>query len=127
MERPTTILIGGGICAALIIAAGYVNSYRLETDLHNLEARCEEEGEKNIAYPRLKLLCNANDLVELEGESSSSVGIQAQIVSAQKKLQSSTGWPYVLAAVVLIISFVPWAWYFFLRRIRELRDAVSGK
>jgi len=33
----------------------------------------------------------------------------------------------VIAIGVLVLSAIPYAWYFLLRRIRELRDAIVGK
>ena len=36
-------------------------------------------------------------------------------------------WTLPTAAVVLGFAALPWLWYFLLRRIRELRDAILGK
>ena len=36
-------------------------------------------------------------------------------------------WAIPVAALVLLFSALPWLWYFILRRIRELHDAIVGK
>jgi hypothetical protein len=128
MQRPTKILIGGATVAVLVAVAGVANTVHLESKIHELEATCIEEGKHGLAkYPRVQLLCDAKDLVRLETDSNPSTGVQAQIVSAQRADQDSRGWPYALAAVIIFLSALPWTWYFLLRRIRELRDAILGK
>jgi hypothetical protein len=57
------------------------------------------------------------------------VGIHAEIAkahSAAKAAEAQT-WPGVAALVLLCIGAAPGAWYFLLRRIAELRSAISGK
>jgi hypothetical protein len=41
--------------------------------------------------------------------------------------RASNQWPTKAAALLAILSVLPWAWYFMLRRIAELRDARTGK
>jgi hypothetical protein len=44
----------------------------------------------------------------------------AQISGAER-------WPKLAAAIVAILGALPWAWYFLLRRVAELRAAIGGK
>jgi len=133
MNKPSTVLLGGAICSALIVGARFANTYRLESIVRQLEAQCVEEAKRDISTPRWVSVCKAGELikarelVKLESTTFSSEGTQAQIVAAQHNLRNSEDWPFALAAIVFIISAVPWGWYFLLRRIRELRDAIAGK
>lgn len=126
MDKSTKIFLGGVICAAIIAAVGFANTHRLESKVRNLEAECvEEDKRENKLKPGESgwmTICDAESL-GLEGY----VGIQARLAAAKREVSDSERWPYVLAAGVLVFSGVPWAWYFLLRRIRELRDAISGK
>jgi hypothetical protein len=129
MDRPTKILIGGALCAVLVVVGGYGNTYRLESKLRDLEAACIEEGKRETLAKTFGgvLVCDAKSLVRPDRESDPSKGIQSQIVSAQRDVSSSEGWYFGVAAAILILAGIPWSWYFLLRRIRELRDAISGK
>jgi hypothetical protein len=35
--------------------------------------------------------------------------------------------PYLIALGIIVIAGLPWSWYFLLRRIRELSDAILGR
>ena len=59
--------------------------------------------------------------------SSPNVGVQAEIVTTQRAIWRWERWPYAAATLVALLSGLPWAWYFLLRRIRELRDVIAGK
>jgi len=74
-------------------------------------------------YKADPLLCDPVTLVELQ----SNVGIQAQITEAYYASRNATTDANVLALCVAILSVVPWLWYFLLRRIVELRNAIGGK
>ncbi len=125
MDKPIKIFFCGIACTVLIAAAGFANTYRLESKLHQLELECVEQGKRDNKFGNLAtLLCDAESLVNSSGTSK---GVQAQIVQAQHDVWSSKEWPYVLAFLVFLLSAVPWVWYFLLRRIRELKDAIVGK
>lgn len=127
MRTPNKVLIGGLVLAALIATGGAANTARLEGRVKELESACAEESKREMAkFPKLTLLCEANELARLE-HASKSVGIQSQIVNAYRDSQRSGEWPYVLAIVVAFLAAMPWTWYFLLRRIAELRDAIVGK
>lgn len=115
MDKPIKLFLGGVICAAIIAAVGFANTHRLESKVRKLEAECVEEG-KREKFESGHLLCDVESLVGLE----QSVGIQSRLAAAKREVSDSERWPYVVAAGVLVFSGVPWAWYFLLRRIREL-------
>lgn len=53
--------------------------------------------------------------------------IQDQILESQRGGNSWLEGTLTLAIVVTLISTIPYLWYFLLRRVREVRDAVVGK
>jgi hypothetical protein len=128
MDKPAKMLLGGTICAAVVAAVGFTNTHRLESKLRNLEVECVEEGKrKKLESGRLTLICDAEWLAVAERDSEALVGIQARLAAVKREVSGFERWLYVLAVGVLGFSGVPWAWYFLLRRIRELRDAIIGK
>jgi hypothetical protein len=62
--------------------------------------------------------------VEVKGQ-----GVQAKLVSAYHDLRSqeSSARFFLIAAVIVGVSALPWLWYFLLRKIRELEDVIAGK
>lgn len=127
MDRSSKIFLGGIICATVIVAIGFANTYRLESKLKKIEVECVTEGKQNKPTINFKMICDVEDLIGLDRSSEPLVGIQADIVAAQRKVWKSKEGPYLAAAVVLVLAGIPWVWYFLLRRIRELRDAIAGK
>ena len=130
MEKPTKILIGGVLCAALIAGVGALNTARLKANLKALEARCGEDGKKDqqTTGTAFEPTCDGDELSRLAWKQTGPfVGIQADILAAHDNVRNSPAKPGLLAIGFLIVSVIPWAWYFLLRRIRELRDAVVGK
>lgn len=126
MDKPTKILIGGVALAAFVPVLGKGNSYRIATGLRDLQVACVEEGKRGINPVKAELICEPEDLVSLPITSEPLGGIQAQNAARQRELSESESWPVPAAIAVFIFSCVPWAWYFLLRRIRELRDAIAG-
>lgn len=126
MDRPSKIFLGGIICAAFIAAIGFVNTYRLEYKLKQLEADCIKQGVHKESKLDFQMICDAKDL-SWRSDTNALVGIQASIVATQREVWKYGGWPYLIAAAVLVVSGIPWGWYFLLHRIRELRDAIVGK
>jgi hypothetical protein len=150
MDRPTKILACGALIAGVIAGFDVIgaaqHSRNVETLRHvrdDAVARCVAEGkaekkpsadkflsaESPWEVTRVEMLCNPQTLIDLGGES---IGVQKDLVSAQQNLdrEESDGepapWPYLLAAMIFGLSLVPWAWYFLLRRIRELAAAIRG-
>lgn len=128
MQRSTKLLLCGVFVAALVAGGGYANTIRLESKVQEVEEKCIEESKRELAKtPRVTLLCDANELARLETDSKPTPGVQGQVISAYKAAQESRDWPLFLAAAIALISAMPWGWYFFLRRVSELRDAIVGK
>lgn len=120
MDKPIKILLSGIACAG-IIASGQVFYNRwLENQLKQIEAECIiERGERTW-------VCDAEELetVDVKGQ-----GVQTKLVSAYRAVQQEKLFPrfFLIAAFIMVLSALPWLWYFLLRRIRELRDAILGK
>lgn len=128
MHRSTKLLLGGICVASLVAGAGFANTVRLESKVREIEDKCIEESKRELAkFPGFTLLCDAKELVRLESDSNPSPGIQGQVISAYRVAQESRDWPYLLAFLVIFTTAIPWAWYFFLRRVGELHDAIVGK
>jgi cell division protein FtsL len=130
MSKSIKIFFIGALCTTLIAAVGFLNTYNLESKLHSLESKCTNEkvekagkqGELDLSRYGT-LVCDAAELSDLEELK----GIQAQIVQTHNDVRSSKKWPYSIAVLVILFSSIPWAWYFLLRRVRELRDVIVGK
>jgi hypothetical protein len=131
MDNPTKILIGGAICAAIIAGMGALNTARLKANLKRLETQCiEEEGKQERQHTGIdfKTVCDGADLSDLALQIElNKTGLQAQIAAAYDDAGNSSAMPNLLAIGILIIFAIPWTWYFLLRRIRELREAIVGK
>lgn len=128
-ERPTLILLGGVILSSLIFGAGKANHYRLESKLHDLQATCVEEGKRNTLTTSSGGVyrCDAIDLFLEEKEDEPYKGIQAEILKTQRQKVEAESWSVPAAEITLFLSAFPWVWYFLLRRIKELREAIVGK
>ena len=60
------------------------------------------------------------------------VGVQKELADAEEKLdvemhRRPREWPYTIATLTFGFSLIPWGWYFFLRRVRELSNAARGR
>jgi hypothetical protein len=124
MNKPIKTFCYGIACAALIAAAGYTNTFRLESNLHELELACIGQGRLDnkfvdIAPP----LCDSESLVNGSGASNA---IQAKIIQIQHEVWSSKEWPYFMALSVVVLFMVPLLWYFLSRIVRRLIYAVVG-
>ena len=127
MDTPTKTLIIGLLAGGLIAATGVTNSRRLERRIEDLRLKCVSDGRKEASrpdYPRSwELIC---DPTELGQGAQSLVGVQQELVNEQRALWR---WERLTPLAVGIggVLALPWAWYFVLRRVRELRDAIMGK
>src|SRR5688572_866901 len=116
LEKPTIILLGGFLAAALVFGIGKANNYRLEANVRNLQTKCVEEGKKETLWPGV-LLCDPMTLYlsesskKSEGSKTLPVGIQAKIVAAQEDLLQSQDWFLPVAIAVLAVGALPWFWY----------------
>ncbi len=143
MDKPTKILLGGIAFAAFAYGGSMANTYRLETNLRNLEAQCVEEGEREKRtqpdgpWKRFQPLCTAKEISKTNYDTSAvdtntaaqdPLGqLQWQIFVAHNDLKNSKSWASSAALLIVLFSAVPWVWYFLLCRVRELRDAIGGR
>jgi hypothetical protein len=143
MDKHLKIVIAGtAIAAAISTTCAIANNIKtaqhdqhivmLGTAVEDLKTKCMKESEANQAkyhqgYGHDPLVCDPDELKSMD-----SGGIHKELEDAQKavdaeRYQNPIEWPYVLSAVILITSMLPWCWYFLIRRIRELSDAIRGK
>lgn len=54
-------------------------------------------------------------------------GVQGELGSAQRALDFTRYWPLGLAAAIAAVLGLPWFWYFLLKRVKELRQALIGE
>jgi len=128
MNKPTKIFIAAAVTGSLLIGGGWLRTRNLEHRELVLVTTCKAEDAKAKAaadpYAKMgTLVCDPDDLESLE----QTAGIQAEMVEAHRAAKASRLAMLVPALVLLCIGAVPWLWYFLLRRVAELRSAVSGK
>lgn len=130
LKRSTWTLVGGLAAAVIVFAVGTMNAKRLQSASADAWARCDPEapGKPVPAWD----LPATDPIAALEAETAA----RAVEAACYKKLgfaaptnaaiSASEKWPRVAAAVIAILGALPWAWYFLLRRIAELRAAIGG-
>lgn len=133
LDKSAKILIGGIFAGALIYGLGEMNTLRLERRVQELQRACvaetEAEAKKQGALSALanifsgKMICDPVDLAR----SDSYPGIQGQLAAAERDVLRWANWPQISGIAVPLLCSLPWLWYFFLRRIRELHEAIAGK
>jgi len=133
LDKSAKILIGGIFAGLVAYGAGDMNRVRLERRVEELHAACvaerEAEAAKQGALSALasilsrKMTC---DPVEL-AQSEEYPGTRGQLAAAERNVLGWNRWPPILAMAIALLCSLPWLWYFFLRRIRELREALFGK
>ena len=81
------------------------------------------------AYKMLRdgpLVCDPGALQQSQNESNMT-GVKNKIVETQREGTSWFEGGLTLAGIVTLFAAIPYIWHFFLRRAREVRDAVAGK
>lgn len=130
MDRNTQYLVVGATLAASILFGGYLTSIYDNSQLSSLVEKCKAEtaqAQKGpwLDYQKAPLVCEPDVLSKLGADDA--VGIQKEIVVSLSASGRTFNNAKVIALVVFLLFGTPYAWYFLLRRIRELRDAVTGK
>ncbi len=128
IDSPAKIFIIGIAFAIIITASGLFYINKLNSNLRQLETECSAQDDhaaskwegKDIKW---ETVCDAETLKAIN----SNTGIQARIVTLYNEIQTIKQWPITVSATILLFSFIPWAWYFILKRIKELREAILGK
>jgi hypothetical protein len=133
LDKSAKILIGGIIAGALVYGLGEMNTFRLERRVQELERACvaetEAEAKKHGTLSALtsifsgKATCDPVELARSDGYP----GIQGQLAAAERDVLRWANWPQISGIAIPLLCSLPWLWYFFLRRIRELREAILGK
>jgi hypothetical protein len=133
LDKPTKVLIGGIFVGALIYGLGEMNTHRLERRVQELQKACvaekEAEAKKQGTFSALtsiftgKPTCDPVELARLDSD----IGIQGQLAAAERELLQWDNWPAITGVVLVVMCSLPWLWHCFLRRIRELREAIAGK
>jgi hypothetical protein len=133
LDKPTKILISGIFAGALIYGLGEVNTFRLERRVEELQRACvaetEAQAKKQGTFSALTSLFLGRatcDPVEL-ARSSGYIGIQGELAVTERDVLRWANWPPIAGSVISLACCLPWLWYFVLRRIRELREAITGK
>jgi len=157
IEKPTRILLGGFAVALLVVGIGYTALLVNKLHVADLVAQCEsaptweetfpksrttqkkdkdgwdDEGLEPIGAPsgnvsreNEPLVCEPKLLVQFSSYPPSN-SIQAQIKNAYEHGERRLEQALFIASIVALFSGIPYAWYFLLRRIRELHDAIMGK
>ena len=133
-----------GVAIGIVVATlGLANTYRLEREIQDFSIKCVAEGEKGQKNSKFDpdsavlieawkppadavLVCDPEDLAPLRS-ASIPLGVQGEIVRAKLELNSSREWPLWLAMAIALALSMPFVWYFFLNRIKELREVIVGK
>jgi hypothetical protein len=122
MNKSIKTFCYGIACAALIAAAGYSNTFRLESNLHELELACigQERLNNKFVEPTTQL-CDSELLVN---NSATSNAIQAKIIQTQLAVWSSKEWPHFMALSIALFFALPLLWNL-LRRTGEFIFSVD--
>jgi hypothetical protein len=144
MAKPLRILVAGaaiaaglaGFCAISNDIGGARHEQEiasLESTIAALQAKCAAESEESTksgtGWEHDPLLC---DPKALASDSGHLAGIQKEIAAKQTSINDERQYnpmtlPYFVALGIVVITGLPWSWYFVLRRIRELSDAIRGR
>ena len=133
MDKPARILIGGIFAGALVYGLGEMHTFRLERQVQELHRACvaatEAEAKKQGTLSALTSIflgqatCDPVELARSDGYP----GIQGQLAAAERDVLRWANWPQISGIAIPLLCSLPWLWYFSLRRIRELREAILGK
>jgi hypothetical protein len=133
LDKPTKVLFAGILVGVLVYGFGQMYAHRLERRIQELQRACvaesQAETKEHGALSALTSIFAAKpscDPVEL-ARSDEHTGIQGQLAAAELDALSWAHWPLIASMTILLGCCLPWLWYFFLRRIRELREAIIGK
>jgi hypothetical protein len=131
MDKATKILFGGILCGGIIASGQMFYKRSLENKLNQIKAECIAEDiaqRKKTPDLDFRMLCDAEDLDANWDGVKGRQEVQSKLVDAYRDLRQAESFPlFLVAALVIGFSALPWLWFFLLRRIRELRDAIVGK
>ncbi len=133
MDRPTKLALTGAALAVALVSLGWVRSLTLEAELREAQAACEREAAATRVASGVfsgRLICEPDiltrDLYAVDYKKPP--GVQGRLVDAQRAVWSESLGPYAFGGfTIFVLLAMPWLWYFLLRRLRELSDAIKGK
>lgn len=128
MSKPAKIFFIGVALSLAVLAVGYLLDKREQSALDNLVVKCKSVVRDAPDGPlqewqKSPLVCKPADLVGF----TKYVGIQQEIMQSFWERGNSLFWSQLLAVLLLGAFALPYAWYFLLRRVRELVKAITGK
>jgi hypothetical protein len=136
MRRSTVILLAGFGLSAVIGSGAYISESRESAALSTALKRCPAEFAEEVRSslpPGYTLDASNPEQDELACAPWSLRTTQGPLTNAQRRVVAADAgqekaqlW-FQGALLLFGISAGPWAWYFLLRRIAELRAAISGK
>ena len=135
------VAIAAGVAASCPIINGITAAQRpakiasLESAVAALKTKCESippDTTPAPGWPNDPLYPICDPKVLAIEDLSHSTSIQKEMALKQNEIYNEqqshpTKLPYFIALFIVLISGIPWSWYFLLRRIRELSDAIRGK
>ena len=133
LERPTKFLLFGVVLGIIALVTGYTMSHYYSGMTDTLVEECISENNKPTAagvprWTQAPLVCNVPKLVSAARVANSGlVGIEAKIVEAHRLSNAWLNRAHMLGGVLIGIFALPYGWYFLLRRIKELSNALLGK
>jgi len=149
ITRSTWILIGGFAVAGVVLAAGVLNTHRLQSRADDARAKCDPYPPGTSVPARdlpadlptkpatLEDIILSTHTQNLDPEFAKMLAA-SQHAEVVKACYAKLGAPdddaiavtatrlRLLVALTAIAGAVPWAWYFLLRGITELRGETGG-
>jgi hypothetical protein len=125
----------GAVLGGLVLGVALLNARRLDRRVSGFHDACEHEAKSSQNAEAMfvrklggSLVCDPFDLAS--SKDSDPPGVQGELARAQRqqtRWQEWQTWLIPAGLIILVVSGLPWSWYFLLRRIRELSAAISGK
>jgi hypothetical protein len=130
MTKSTKLLLFGIFLAFVVVAVGYTTLRHEESALSSLVLKCRSEGSSNEEgpwnnyQPAKKQVCDPKVLLDIGLADLN--GIQKEIAVAASAKGDVYKNSVFLAIAIFVVLGVPYAWYFLLRRVREISAAIRG-
>lgn len=143
IEKPLKIMLVGWLLSA-ILAGGYaINTYihrepllSIEENISELIAKCEADEnirqndrlEKNGQKSRFVAVCDRDAVVYMQGiKRDKTLGISSDKEHGYQPSYEVYNIVEGTSFALCVLFSLPWLWYFFLARVRELREALTGR
>lgn len=116
--------------AAVMCGSSYFRNWQNERQPMQAVERCEAEEvvERKQTDLHLRLFCNVFEIDELKGRGTQLIGTQKEIADLldESRQRAPDLW-FGSGLLFFVVFAVPYPWYFLLRRLREMLDALTGK